>query len=374
MSLHSEQILSKTITWLRLPLIVFVVFVHMNPNVDVRNIDYYNFTTNDLYTLISTTCSYIIGPLAIPAFYLFAGYLYFKNFSTWDWNTYRHKTKTRFFTLVIPYLIWNLFPYFENVIRCLIKNDGCIWWYFDLIHNKGYLSMFWDYHSWFNAPNILSQKVPMYGPYNLPLWFLRDLIVIGWLSPVVFFFLKKLKVIGIILLGFFYYSAIWWHQPGIGITGVFFFSLGAYFSICKVDFLTQIKLIKPLFYMLTLVLGSLKLVYYNTPFLVYIDGIFSIAGVFTIVLLVSNYLEKTNQDKWVNSLSKTSFFIYALHTNIILNACKELIQPLRLSGTIGFQMIYYFTTPVLITGACVLIYKLFELLLPSVLKVLAGGR
>jgi len=126
--------------------------------------------------------------------------------------------------------------------------------------------------------------------------------------------------------------------------------------------------------MLTLVLGSLKLVYYNTPFLVYIDGIFSIAGVFTIVLLVSNYLEKTNQGKWVNSLSRTSFFIYALHTNIILNACKELMQPLRLSGTIGFQMIYYFTTPVLITGACVLIYKFLELLLPSVLKVLAGGR
>ncbi|MGP1992291.1 hypothetical protein D9V96_010415 [Zobellia laminariae] len=39
---NNDKLLSLIIKWLRLPLIIAVIFIHMNPNVDIENVDYFS--------------------------------------------------------------------------------------------------------------------------------------------------------------------------------------------------------------------------------------------------------------------------------------------------------------------------------------------
>lgn len=54
------------------------------------------------------------------------------------------------------------------------------------------LSVLWSHGTW-NADNvnILGFRFVPSGPYDSPLWFLRDLIVVVVLSPVIYWFIRK---------------------------------------------------------------------------------------------------------------------------------------------------------------------------------------
>jgi len=76
-----------------------------------------------------------------------------------------------------------------------------------------------------------------YGPFVLPLWFLRDLIVMAFISPIIYYLAKYAKIWGLVVLFLFYYTNIWIEIPGYStrffLTAFFFFSIGAFFSIDK---------------------------------------------------------------------------------------------------------------------------------------------
>jgi peptidoglycan/LPS O-acetylase OafA/YrhL len=102
--------------------------------------------------------------------------------------------------------------------------------------DNGLWKIFWNYSEWGSTgTNILGWIIPNYGPYLLPLWFLRDLIIMVFLSPLVYYFVKYTKHYGIVLLGILYYTKIGFIIPGYStglfLTACFFFALGAYFSI-----------------------------------------------------------------------------------------------------------------------------------------------
>ena len=72
-------------------------------------------------------------------------------------------------------------------------------------------------------------------PYDAPLWYVFDLIIITFLlSPLIWLFLKKTKGYVLFFLALFYISAFWYGIP-IRIDGIFYFSLGAYFAIYKIN-------------------------------------------------------------------------------------------------------------------------------------------
>ena len=80
--------------------------------------------------------------------------------------------------------------------------------------------MFWDAKSGY--------------PLTDPLWFIRDLLVFVIVAPIIYLFLKKLKLMGLSLL-YVAYQLCQGTDTVLWLEGLFFFSFGAYFSIYKKD-------------------------------------------------------------------------------------------------------------------------------------------
>lgn len=67
-------------------------------------------------------------------------------------------------------------------------------------------------------------------PWDGPLWFLRDLMVIFLLTPVIIFILRKMGFLFICTVYFIYATKTisWYIFPGFSITCLLMFSLGIY--------------------------------------------------------------------------------------------------------------------------------------------------
>ncbi|MGD9772520.1 MAG: acyltransferase family protein, partial [Parabacteroides sp.] len=101
---HSD-LQSDTIHFLRFPLIVGVVFIHAH-----LSSDFVNITASDypVFYVVNEFVSNILVRVSVPLFFFFSGFLFY--YKT-DFNgiTYAKKVKSRIQSLLIPYLIWNIF-------------------------------------------------------------------------------------------------------------------------------------------------------------------------------------------------------------------------------------------------------------------------
>ena len=106
-AMTSDQLLSKTISYLRFPLTVGVVFIHfdLSKGLDIggmtqglNNPDWYFFIIN----LISGT----LATIGVPLFFIISGFLFFyhKDFNR---DVYKQKLVSRAKTLLVPYILWN---------------------------------------------------------------------------------------------------------------------------------------------------------------------------------------------------------------------------------------------------------------------------
>ena len=118
---------SKTIDWLRFPLIVMVVFIH-NPGLGdipdpVELCGENSLSAIDYLNLLRISFSSVLPRIAVPAFFLISGCLFFARVRAWDNSVYRRKLQKRFATLLIPYVLWN----FIHLIFPIIYHYSLAW-------------------------------------------------------------------------------------------------------------------------------------------------------------------------------------------------------------------------------------------------------
>lgn len=105
---NNDAILSKTIMFLRFPLIIAVVLIHTNFNGLTMNgtlwVSEGQFPTYDLvYHVVSNE----LARIAVPLFFFISGFLFFYH-SDFSKEIYRKKLKKRIRTLLIPYMFYPL--------------------------------------------------------------------------------------------------------------------------------------------------------------------------------------------------------------------------------------------------------------------------
>ncbi|MBV4186261.1 MAG: acyltransferase [Phocaeicola dorei] len=361
MSSNNDR-LSKTIMFLRFPLIVAVVFIHTNlADVMINGrllVNEGQFPIHDLFRHIITN---ELARIAVPLFFFISGFLFFYH-TDFSMKMYKQKLKKRVRTLLVPYLFWNtvvFLLFFLTQIFFSSMTSGRN----KLIVDYGWLdwmNLFWNYREGM--------------PVCYQFWFIRDLIFVVLFVPVLYYFIKYCKAFAVVLLGGLWLFDLWFDMPGVNIAAFFFFSLGAWFSIYRHDFTTiflPLRWLATFLYLILMVVGTL-LWYYKVSDCSWIYNVGIIVGLLTIVSWVAYNIERNIL--CVNTfLAGSAFFVYAYHgmpvaflTKYWVRLCQPASELTMLTG--------YFLIPLWVTGIGIFCYSLLRKWFPAFTNLITGGR
>ncbi|WP_288360220.1 acyltransferase [uncultured Bacteroides sp.] len=352
-----EKRQSELIEALRFPLIVLVVFIHVLPE-RLLPIEM-NFSGMNIYHVFSETISHIIGRIAVPCFFLFSGYFFFRKSGSCDFHFYRSQLKKRCMTLVIPYFLWNALmiiaiyakQYIFSLLSLEVKEDGIF-----NIQNQSWVELFW------------------LGPVDFPLWYLRDLICMSLCAPLFYCLFRYLGRYGLLALLALYLTTWETRVPGFSMTAFFFFGAGAYWGIHKENLLRL-----SLEFSYESGIGALLLlccaIYNNGHELgEYLVRLFIPFGIVSAINLMNRVIGSDFWKRKFCNLSVTVFFIYAIHEMYIINWTKGFFSRTFLVDSAGGLLLVYILTPVITVIICLLLYYLLNRTTPKILAFLVGGR
>lgn len=237
-----------------------------------------------------------VTQVCVPLFYALSGYLFFRNVpddpsSNWFWT----KLRSRFLSLFVPFII-------ANCIALAI--------YYATMHFfpsmiSGYLGDSWK------DPVFVFWK----GPINLSLWFIRELIVVTILSPIIFLIVKHFRWWGVLILGLLLVLRI-------GPAPLFYYSTGACLSVWKINPVEK--------------------------------------------WLMSDSQVRISSRAW-------TYFVYLYHYLLVIGIKKALVAWLKPTDTalqVGIYMVTVIGTLLILT----ITYVLMRKIIPRFTSVLVGGK
>ena len=366
---------SKVIRWLRFPLACLIVLLHSQ----ILEPVYRPIVAGSGFAYaLKIVLSEGVCRIAVPAFFLISGYLFFVNLEQWDKEVWTGKMKRRVHTLLIPYLIWNLvgiaYTCISPSVGAITEDPGS---FMSIFQERGWLRLFWDSNrimeQW-NPPTVNILGVTMHSgmPANTPLWFIRDLIVINLLSPAIYAFVKYTREYGVCLLGILFLLNIGIPVEGFSIIGIFFYSVGAYFAIFSKGIVESFKKVKYISYALALgMLCALLATFGRSVFAQYVLRVFQIVGVISAFNIAASMVKDGNGR--VSKLADSSFFLYASHI-FIISAITFILSKV-IPGTSQLLLAAkYLLAPAITIAICEGVYQIMKKVCPGILSFICGNR
>lgn len=362
---ESTQILEKTISVLRFPLLVGVVLIHCDLTSKCQ------LSSGEFGLQVMYFFSQVLCRVCVPIYFLMSGFLFFYKLNgNIDRKIYIKKLDRRIKTLLYPYFLWNLIGFIVLLIKVSLPRffPGIVGLEVDI---TTFIDSFWDFRYPEDVASINPYEPAGY-PIDFPLWFLRDLIILSIVAPIIYFLIRIFNVFFPLLMVILYIGNIWYYGiVGFDITGFTFFTIGAYFSINKtnpITYLSKLKLL-PLIY----VLIALADVYTcNESYNIFIHRFGIVIGVVSCII-VFVWLVKNNKISNNKSLSGLGFFIYAFHgllISIVKGLLVSLIQP-KYNVIVLFDYLILLVVIILVSTLC---YKLCKMIYPKLLSILIGGK
>ena len=203
---NDTSLLSRTISFLRFPMIFFILYLHVvlrgwSDGHMVPGSVFFGYESVRFFFVES------VSRIFVPCFFFISGFLFFY-YSDFSGRVYIEKMKRRFRSLLVPYLFWNFFVialYFlgQSLISSMVSEETKLVADFAW---KDWLMCFWN----------ISDGAPI----NLPLWFLRDLIGLSILSPLIYWVVRHSRIFAVVFIGVLWFL---WGTPTHYLVGLFFF-------------------------------------------------------------------------------------------------------------------------------------------------------
>ena len=362
----NNTLLSQTIDYLRFPLTVGVVFAHSYiGHMSIHGVDY-SVSSHSLADFIMIFFSQVFGRITVPLFFFISGYLFFYK-TGFNKQIYKKKLNRRFQSIIIPYLIWNFIGFLILLTEVHPAFAHLFPGFSDLhIDIITFLSCFW------NVQLTTTENIHCV-PINFPLWYIRDLIVLIFTTPIIYWLVKHKGYIFLSILGiiWFFNLAEIVGLPKASHDSLFFFPIGAYLSVNGFDFTDFTKKTKWSPYLFIIVAIADTYTYGRTD-TIWIHKLAIIIGSVAIIHLVAVFLRK-KIIKTNRLLSESSFFLYLIHGLFILLYLKILLLVVHPESQITFLFIYFFVVATTVLFSIFLFY-LLKKYLPSIAKLLTGGR
>ncbi len=286
-----------------------------------------------------------ISDIAVPTFFIMSGYLFFQNY---DPKKLKEKWKSRIFSVLIPYCVWNILAYLYYEVIYMIPLVKA--------------SMTQTIEP-FNFEWLI--KNMLFGYHNIT-WFLRNLMVYIFIVPLLFPVIRN-KAGGAALLAVAFAVGIFeQNEYGFAYNGVFYL-LGAYLGIHHREIVQKHYPSRYIVLALAALLLSAVL-NIRFSFIGYVSRV-PIRIVQVVLLWVAAEIlaiEKT--PKWWITIS---FVIYCSHSMILESVEKVLLIVLK-NNMIGAAIDFVFA-PV-ITLCIIWVASSILRKIPIVWRVLSGNR
>ena len=291
-----------------------------------------------------------IGQIAVPGFFMISGYLFYRNF-TMDklWK----KWGSRIGSILIPYLLWNGIYYIGYVVGSRLPFVG-------EIVGKG------------EVPFGLAQLTDavLYHRYHYVFWYLYQLIMLVALAPVLYPLLKR-KLLAraafvLMLVGIGMNVSL----PALNLDALFYYSAAVYLAIHEKRLVERGWNLKRGLAGLCMICGGVFLEQGGLvmlPFHALFSVLFRLLVPMGLWLLVPEGCLPQAKG-W----ARNNFFIYAVHFAMVRLINKTVAA--LFSGIFAVPLILYLMMPVIITVISYGLARLMERKMPSVWKILTGGR
>lgn len=345
----TDSLPSQVISFLRFPLIVGIVLIH-------TSVDTALCEAHSIYTAVLYVCQQVLSGVAVPLFFIFSGYLLFNKTTAYTTQVYLAKLKSRCRTLLVPYVVWNMIA--VGVYNLSASGMVCC--------VEDFIRAFWN----LRVEDGGGTTTPAY-PILVPFWYVRDLMVLVLLSPIAYWCTKKFSYWWLLLLGILWISGVSCPISGLSLTGVFFFSFGAYSSIHKknvVAVLTRYTLLVAAVFLGVVVLEP----FMQDTLWISWQHIRILVGVLLALSCVARMIE-TGVWRMPTFLSDSSFFIFASHI-FILSVVGRLLSRIIPQNSEANLILCYFLLALLTVLIGIVGYHTLKKCLPKITALLTGGR
>lgn len=347
--MRDQTFFSKKVTFLNVMLTFFIVLLH------AETPQRFGMPLDKTYPFIYSI--FTIVQLGVPMFFFISAVLFFKQCTFADLEK---KYKHRVFSLLIPYLLWNTFFVFIYVALMHIP----------FFQERMHMS-----------PEVLGTPTQIFNAIIhskcTPLWFVKDLMLLTLLAPVVLLLLRDIRwisvafVVSIIIAlsgNYSYENILVWLPVYLqgAIVGHYSFSLGAY-RTC--DTYTDNKCVNRVIiaFIIISILVLYICLYVNESFI----RIFRYCAPLLVWILIDFILKKYLSAKfeykpWMSYM----FIIYCMH-HFILNVLQKIVYlifpPTKLVLNLTFIL-----TPIIAILFIIIFTRYLSRL--RVYKYLSGGR
>lgn len=298
--------------------------------------------------------------VANPLFYCISGFLFFLGVN--HMKDCYPKISKRAWTLLVPYLIWNIIFVLWYVVLGVIPGVSA------------YVNSDMTSELVNNGPfHALYQMFIV--PAGFQLWYVRDLIIYVMLSPAIYLFIKHAKMFGLLLL-FVAGTFGLLHLPSeIKIWGAFFFTLGGYIALHSSLEVLQHKITPSIacvclcVYLFNAVIRPLDIISLKgTDIVVELCGLIAIWRLYDIIVKYEDSAIIRQLAEWGNY----SFFIYLFHEPTF-NIIKKI--GVKVLGVSEWSMILlYLLCPFVMCTTAIGVAKVLQKIIPRTYTILVGRR
>lgn len=326
---------SKAISLLRFPLMVGIVFVHNN----FSGLGGLSPAAAHCAVGLEQFFGKSLAAFCVPMFFLISGFLYFYR-ADFTLSSYRKKTLSRVRTILIPYLIWNLLCFFLFMAmgKASFADIGAALWSF----RDGM-------------------------PACFQMWFLRDLMVLVLIAPVVYVVMR---------------FGAWWAAGALGLlwlatgwgVGLCFFSFGACLSIHKTGVCDWL-------------LAFCRVLWLSCPVLLGLDvfacwgwdGAEVVHRVFIVVSILAVaafavWAVQRGAGRRVIGMQRYAFLLFAAHEPFSSLLRKAMVAVPAFAQNEAVFALGYFLVPLVVIAVVVAAFRVADRLCPKWLSVLVGAR
>lgn len=348
-SINSQR-LSTAITWLRFPLIFLIIMLHGYSTVSISGNHAFYFKATYPFALW-------LGETGVPGFFFISGFLFFLSK-----KSYEQKLRSRFHTLLVPYILWNAILLVAYLIAFAIGypqdiNGKNIADY----HLIDYIRIFWDRGS-YDKGNFV--------PLLCPLWYIRNLLIMSILSPLLYYIIRYLRELFLLAV------AIWWmmtYNNAFIPQTILFFSFGSYFSILQINPLEVFTKGRSVFLVFFFTLGLCDIVthtLWGTPINLQIHRLALIFNIPALFILADYYSRHGVSSKL---LPNAAFIVFCVHYPIVIVLRKACISKFANASDLTHISLYWVCV-ILTTLLSLAFYFFLTRYLPKTKNILSGNR